>query len=106
MTEDISSSLAALKGVPTREQLLERLQRSVIEVTFTKLNGDRRVMECTLLPDMLPPPKKTDPLSQKKVREVDPRVISVWDVNAGGWRAFRYERVETVQDSNYFETRK
>jgi hypothetical protein len=106
MTENISNSVAALKGVPAQEQLLERLKNSVVEVTFTKLNGDRRVMECTLLPHMLPEPKKTDPLSQKKVREIDPRVISVWDVNAGGWRAFRYERVEHVEDSAYLETRK
>lgn len=103
MTEDIESSLAALKGIPTREKLIERLICSVVEVTFTKLNGDRRVMECTLMPHILPKPKKTDPLTQKKVREVDPRVISVWDVNAGGWRAFRYERVEAIQDSDYFE---
>lgn len=103
MTEDIEKSLATLKGIPTQEQLLERLKYSVVEVTFTKLNGDRRVMECTLLPHILPEPKKTDPLTQKRVREIDPRVVSVWDVNANGWRAFRYERVEAVQDSNYLE---
>ena len=103
MTEDIEKSLATLKGIPTQEQLLERLKYSVVEVTFTKLNGDRRVMECTLLPHILPEPKKTDPLTQKRVREIDPRVVSVWDVNANGWRAFRYERVEAVKDSNYLE---
>ena len=103
MTENIESSIAALKNIPTQEKLLEQLKNGVVEVTFTKLNGDRRVMECTLLPHMLPEPKKSDPLSQKKVREIDPRVVSVWDVNAGGWRAFRYERVESIQDSNYLK---
>ena len=39
MTQDIEKSLATLKGIPTQEQLLERLKYSVVEVTFTKLNG-------------------------------------------------------------------
>ena len=40
---------------------------------------------------------KTDTLSQKKVREVSDKVCSVWDVNANGWRSFRYDRVQTVK---------
>lgn len=100
MAEDIKNKLAAIDDVPTQEQLMEQLKTSVVEVTFTKINGDRRVMECTLLPEMLPEPKKTDPLSQKKIREIDSRVVSVWDINAAGWRSFRYERVESVQNSN------
>jgi hypothetical protein len=83
-------------SVLARDQIVELLQKSVVEVTFTKLNGDRRVMTCTLMPDRLPPAKAEDPLSLKKIREINEAVISVWDVNAAGWRSFRLDRVESV----------
>ena len=79
-----------------RTQLIETLKNSVMEVTFTKLNGERRVMTCTLLPSYLPAAKKEDPLSQQKIREINEAVVSVWDVNAAGWRSFRLDRVEKV----------
>lgn len=79
-----------------RNTLVEMLQAAVMEVTFTKLNGDKRVMTCTLLPQHLPPAKHEDPMSQKKIRELNEAVVSVWDVNAQGWRSFRLDRVESV----------
>jgi hypothetical protein len=79
-----------------RNALVEMLQAAVMEVTFTKLNGDKRVMTCTLLPQHLPPARAEDPMSQKKIRELNEAVVSVWDVNAQGWRSFRLDRVESV----------
>lgn len=79
-----------------RNALLEQLKANVLEVTFTKLNGDRRVMTCTLIADRLPPAKQEDPMSQKKIRELNEAVVSVWDINANGWRSFRLDRVESV----------
>lgn len=92
----VSDTVAALKDIPTREDLKNILEQNVLVVDFTKLNGDRRVMTCTLREDMKPRATKTDPLSQKAVREVSDAVVSVWDVNAKGWRSFRYERVNSV----------
>lgn len=80
----------------SRDELLSKLKERVLEVTFIKLNGDRRVMTCTLLPEFLPAAKSDDPLSQKRIREINPEVVSVWDLNANGWRSFRYELVENV----------
>ena len=54
-------------------------------------------MTCTLKEDIKPKATKTDPLSQEKVRKISDKVVSVWDVNAKGWRSFRYERVEKVE---------
>jgi hypothetical protein len=88
--------IAELKGIPTQEDLLNLLEQNVLVVDFAKLNGDKRVMTCTLREDMKPAATKADPLSQKKVREVSDKVVSVWDVNAKGWRSFRYERVNKV----------
>ena len=74
-------------------QLLDQLKNNVVEVTFNKLNGDKRVMTCTLIESYLPPATKNDAMSQKKVRELNTEVMSVWDVNANGWRSFRLDRV-------------
>ena len=38
----------------TKSELIEQLQTGVYEVTFTKVNGDNRVMPCTLMADHLP----------------------------------------------------
>lgn len=92
----VSDTVATLKGVPTREDLKMQLEQNVIVVDFTKLNGDKRIMTCTLREDMKPPATKTDTMSQKKVREISDAVVSVYDVNAKGWRSFRYDRINKV----------
>lgn len=80
-----------------REQVIQQLKDGEVVVTFTKVNGDKRVMTCTLNENVVPPAKKEEPITQKKVREVNPEVCSVWDVNANGWRAFRWENVIEVE---------
>jgi hypothetical protein len=92
----VSETIATLKGIPTKEDLKFLLSQNVLVVDFTKLDGDKRVMTCTLREDIKPAATKADPLSQKKVREVSDKVVSVWDVNAKGWRSFRYERINAV----------
>jgi len=95
MTE-VEDTVASLKGIPTKVDLKNLLEQNVIVVDFTKLNGDKRVMTCTLREDMKPRATKDDTMSQKAVREVSDAVVSVWDVNAKGWRSFRYDRVNAV----------
>ena len=92
----VSETVAALKGIPTKTDLKNLLEQNVVVVDFTKLNGDKRVMTCTLREDIKPAATKTDAMSQKKVRETSDAVVSVWDVNAKGWRSFRYERINAV----------
>ena len=103
MTE-VSDTVASLKGIPTRADLKNLLEQNVLTVDFTKLNGDKRVMTCTLREDMKPPATKTDTISQKKVREVSDAVVGVWDVNAKGWRSFRYDRVNAVDIVDEYKT--
>ena len=92
----VANVVAALKGIPTKEELKLLLEHNVLIVDFLKLNGDRRVMTCTLRSDIKPAATKADPISQKAVRETSDAVVSVWDVNARGWRSFRYDRVNSV----------
>jgi len=101
---DMAKTLADMKGIPTKDDLKNLLEQNVLVVDFTKLNGDKRVMTCTLREDMKPKATKTDPISQKKVREISDAVVSVWDVNAKGWRSFRYERVNKVDMVDEYKT--
>ena len=93
----VAEAVANIKGIPTREELLDLLKNNVVEVTFLKLDGDKRVMPCTLQEAYLPPAKKDEPITQKKVREISDKVIAVWAVESKGFRSFRYDRVQEVK---------
>tara|TARA_B100000886_G_C20291496_1_gene435621 strand:- start:20 stop:346 length:327 start_codon:yes stop_codon:yes gene_type:complete len=82
-----------------REDLTNRLKEGKLVVKFNKLNGDYREMTCTLQEGIVPPPKKKDPLSQKKIRDINLEVLSVWDTKAQGWRGFRIDRIIEVEDA-------
>ena len=96
MNNTVSNTVAAIKGIPTKADLKGLLEQNVVVVDFNKISGDKRVMTCTLREDMKPAATKTEAMSQKKVREVSDAVVSVWDVNAKGWRSFRYDRINSV----------
>ena len=96
-SSQVADTVAALKGIPTREELLELLRKEVAVVTFKKLNGDERTMPCTLIESFLPPAKKDDPITQKKVREVSDKVCPVWAIESKGFRSFRYDRVTNIE---------
>ncbi len=83
----------------TKEEIVSVLHKGTATVSFTKVDGSTRIMECTLKADMIPeqPQKKTD-----RVKKPNDAVLSVWDLNANGWRSFRIENVfdiETAQQS-------
>jgi len=81
-----------------KKQLLQDLKEHVLEVTFTKVNGDRRVMTCTLQEQYLP---KLDTDGSKNYEpNTDGTACSVWDTNAQGWRSFRWANVEEIRFIN------
>lgn len=81
----------------TRDDILKQLREGVITVTFTKVNGDEREMDCTLNMDIIP--TSAHPKSDGNVREgVDATInaIKCYDVNAQGWRSFLFDKVKKV----------
>lgn len=74
-----------------KDEILKGLHEGTLTVSFTKVNGDRRDMQCTLNEAMLPP--KTSSETPSKARKENPDVQSVWDINAKGWRSFRWDNV-------------
>ena len=77
----------------TREYMISELQKRVCRVIFKKVNGEERDMQCTLIEDVLPPAKKDDPVSQKKVRAVNEEVIVAFDTLKGEFRSYRVANV-------------
>lgn len=100
----VADTVAALKGIPTRQELLDLLADEIVNVTFDKLSGDERTMKCTLIPSMLPKAERDDKLSQTKIRNLEDKVFVVWciDIETPAWRSFRYDRVKKVEVDIYY----
>ena len=78
----------------TRDNLIDTLRHNVVVVTFTKVNGEERVMTCTLLSDHIPNAPTTN--GEVVIRESKSDALSVWDINANGWRSFRVSNVKSI----------
>ena len=63
-------------------------------VTFTKKDGAERVMRCTLRPDALPVQEVTE---SKEPRKTSDSTLSVYDLEANGWRSFTIRAVKRVE---------
>jgi hypothetical protein len=83
-----------------RNEILADLRSNVLEVTFTKVNGQERQMRCTLMPDFLPPSYRNnldEQKSEKEYHQTNPDVIACWDIGSNGWRSFRIDSVIYTQ---------
>ena len=88
----VSSKVAELKGIPTLDELNNQLRESVLVVTFNKLDGDERIMTCTKKFELIP--ESSRPKTDKEPPKGN---VTVWDLNAKGWRSFKYDRVTKVE---------
>ena len=83
-----------------QNELLKGLRTSVVDVHFTKANGESRVLRCTLLPSMLPESYRKsfeEQNEEKTFHQQNPNVIAAWDVEKNAWRSFRIESVTYCQ---------
>jgi hypothetical protein len=80
-----------------RNILLEALKNHECTVTFTKVNGEIRVMPCTLKEDIIPKPP-VDVASKSVVKHHENQnVVSVWCLDKKEWRSFRVDNVVDLQ---------
>lgn len=77
-----------------RSELIEVLANDVVEITFTKKNGEERIMKCTLRDDIIENMSNTSPVSSG--RKVNPDVIPVFDLDKNDWRSFRVDSVKAI----------
>jgi len=78
-----------------RNYLIEKLANGIHTVTFTKVNGEKRTMPCTLSSNLLPPvPIKED--TAKKERKVNTDTLRVFCTDKNEWRSFRIDSVISI----------
>ena len=76
-----------------RQWLIDMLKMGPVRVIFTKKDGSERTMNCTLKSDLTENyEKKTD-----RIKEQNQEVCPVFDLEAKGWRSFRYDSVKVVE---------
>jgi hypothetical protein len=79
----------------TREKLSELLHTGECVVEFTKVNGEVRIMPCTLRTELIPPaPVKVLAEGEvPKVKKENSEIMSVWCLDKKEWRSFRIANV-------------
>jgi len=78
-----------------RDDLLRSLRSTAMKIHFKKDNGQTRIMRCTLIPTIIEQANGTDYKldADKRFHNENPELIAVWDMDVGGWRAFRVSSV-------------
>lgn len=77
-----------------RSWLKDFLKTSTLTVTFTKADGEERVMNCTLSEDL--GAKYTVNENKESTKKPNPHVCVVWDCDQSAWRSFRYDRIKKI----------
>jgi len=79
-----------------KSDIVSVLQSNICDVKFTKVNGEERLMRCTLKEDLLPEPVAPDTEINRN-RAPNDSVQVVWDLEKTGWRSFRVDSVIDIQ---------
>ena len=72
-----------------RNGILKKLREKVCTVKFTKADGEKRTMECTLNPEFIP-----EEFAPKSSAQPNTEIVKAFDVRANGWRSFRLDRMD------------
>ena len=79
-----------------KENIAAMLRDNIVTVTFTKVDGSERVMKCTLMSEYVPNTGNSAS-NQVLLQETgNDNNISVWDIEANGWRSFRIGSVKSI----------
>lgn len=83
-------------------ELHAKLVQGEVEVKFTKVGGDTRIMRCTLKPEYLP--EVHEQKGGQLLTEHEPTTMTVWDLDNGAWRSFRIESVISAEEISNFQS--
>jgi hypothetical protein len=78
----------------SKEWLTEALRGGVVGVEFTKVDGTKRVMSCTLDEDVIPLDMLPKETSTPRAKSTE--ALAVFDVEIGEWRSFRWDSITGV----------
>ena len=72
--------------------LTEQLHNGIMEITFDKVDGTRRVMKCTLDQDYIKVHSEAKEQTENTRKPKD-GVLVVFDTENNGWRSMRVESI-------------
>lgn len=78
-----------------RNGILKKLRERICTVRFTKVNGEERIMRCTLKPEFIP-----EEFTPKTNTQTNNEIVKAFDVEANGWRSFRLDRLNEFSFGN------
>lgn len=78
------------------DELRKLLKEDIVTVTFTKKNGDTRVMLCTLIPSYLPGGEGVSSTSVPS-----DTIVTIWDMEQSAWRSFKFDSIKSIE-TEYF----
>lgn len=79
------------------DNIVEQLRNNVLEVTFTKVNGEERVMPCTLLTEYMPQPEQAETAA---TIASNTSVVRAFAIDKQAWRSFRVDNVTNIEVLN------
>ena len=62
-------------------------------VVFTKVDGTKREMHCTLLPEYLPVMEVNTNIKYRP----SPTIVTAWDLEQNDWRSFKFESILSIE---------
>ena len=65
-------------------------------IVFTKKDGTERTMTCTTNSELVPAEPIVEGV-EKKEKKVNEEVMPVYDLDAKGWRSFRWDSIKQVR---------
>ena len=80
-----------------RDEILKDLRSYVIEVHFDKVNGEHRVMRCTLNQGLFSKKVREELNNSEGSRGMIPGVLPVYDLDKKAFRSFRLNSIISVK---------
>ena len=91
----MSDSNIVFKSNKEKDWLKGLLREGIVTVEFVKKDGSARTMRCTLSENKIP--SENAPKGNGKAKSED--ALAVFDVEANGWRSFRYDSITRIEFS-------
>lgn len=81
------------------DKIVDQLKTNVLQVTFRKVNGEERIMPCTLQTDYMPELTEAV-ISQADAHSVNKSVVRAFAIDKQSWRSFRVDNVTAIEVIN------
>ena len=80
-----------------KKWLKSHLAYGPVTVVFTKKDGTEREMNCTTNSNLVPPVEVKESTEPKREKKPNDEVMPVYDLDAKGWRSFRWDSIKQVR---------